>query len=169
VTKYEGVDDVVDLSKYPWKWDDESISGVYASHVLEHLDNEKQKQFILECHRILKKGGFLKLNLPHSSCVTALGCFGHYRTFAYSTMNDYLARDFYLFGKAKWKTIEQKLTWWYEVLDTQKELPMWIYYIIKVVNPIMNFIIRIVTPRIFENVFCPTIQCREVIYICEKI
>jgi len=169
ITLYDGIQQVVDLSQFPYPFCDNSIDGIYASHVLEHLDFEKQDKFILECHRILKKGGFLRLNLPHSSNVTAIGCYGHYRTFSYNTMHGYLAMDFYKFGKAKWRTVERSLNWWYEVTDTQEELPKWIYVVIKVVNPVVNFFIKL-SPRIAENTWCYWVGgFREVIWKGEKL
>tara|TARA_R100000501_G_C2611600_1_gene106084 strand:- start:207 stop:776 length:570 start_codon:yes stop_codon:yes gene_type:complete len=169
ITKYDGVDEVVDLSKFPWKWADNSVDGVHASHVLEHLPFDQQDKFILECHRILKKGGFMRLLLPHSSNVTSVGCYGHYRTFSYNTMHGYLAQDFYKFGKAKWKTIEQKLNWWFEKTDVQKELPEFMFLIISVVKPIINFLISI-SPRICENTWIYWIGgAREVVWTGEKL
>lgn len=169
ITMYDGIQQVVDLSKFPWPWADESVDGIYASHILEHMPYEMEIKFILECHRILKKGGFLRLLLPHSSNVTSIGCFGHYRTFSYNTMHGYLAQDFYLFGKAKWKTVEQSLNWWFEKTDVQKELPSWIFVVIKIVNPIINFFIRL-SPRIAENTWAYWVGgFREVMYKCEKL
>lgn len=166
VTKYPGVDAVVDLSVYPWPWTDESIDGIYASHVIEHL--EDPVRFINECRRILKKGGFLRLNLPHSSSVTNIGCFGHYRTFSYNTMHGYLGMDFYMFGKAPFKTVERKLRWWFEYVDCQKELPDWCGYVIKAVDFVITGLANI-CPRLWENIMCPTIQMREVIWKGIKI
>ena len=167
ITQYNGIDKIVDLSIYPWPWEDESIAGIYASHIIEHQFD--QKQFILECHRILKKGGFLRIKVPHSSNISAVGCMGHYRTYSYDTLNDYLGRDFYMFGKQKFRTVEQKLLWWYEMADIQGEVPKLILLIIRIVNPIMNFIIRL-SPRIFENVWCYWIGgAREVIWKGIKI
>lgn len=148
ITPYKGVDKVVDLSVFPWCWEDNSIDGIFANHIIEHLPDPKP--FILECHRILKKGGFLRIKVPHSSNISAVGCLGHYRTFSYDTLNDYLGRDFYMFGKQKFKTIEQKLLFWYEESDIQGELPLWIAVIIRIANPIINFLIRL-SPRIAEN------------------
>lgn len=161
-----GIDLVIDLSVFPWPWKDESIDGIRASHIIEHFKD--QEQFIHECLRILKKGGFLRLALPHSSSVTSIGCMGHYRTYSYDTINDYLSRDFYMFKTKRFETIEQRLNWWYDEIDIQRELPKWIYWIIRIINPVMNRIIKL-SPRIFENVFCPTIQCREVIWKGRKI
>lgn len=147
-TPYPGIDQVVDLSVYPWPWADESIDGIHADHVIEHLPD--QKVFILECLRILKKGGFLRMRLPHSSSPSGIGCMGHYRTYSYNTLHCYLSEDFYMFGKAKFRTVEKKLTWWYETGDSYHLLPLWIWCIICVVDPIINLFIRL-SPEIFEN------------------
>ena len=162
VTAYPGIQQVVDLTKFPWPWADESIDGIHASHLIEHFKD--QEQFIWECLRILKKGGFLRLNLPHSSNVTAIGCMGHYRTYSYNTCHGYLGMDFYMFGKAKFKTVERSLNWWYEVTDAQGDLPGWIFHVIRFMNPIINFFINL-SPRIAENTWCYLIGgFREVIW-----
>ena len=43
---------------------DDSMDMVYHSHVLEHLSQEKGKQLINECYRVLKKGGILRVVVP---------------------------------------------------------------------------------------------------------
>jgi predicted SAM-dependent methyltransferase len=162
ILPYKGVDRILDLSIFPLPWDDETIDGINCSHFLEHLPDPKP--FILECHRILKKGGFLRIKVPHSSNISAVGCLGHYRTYSYDTLNDYLGRDFYMFGKQKFRTVEQKLLFWYELADCQQELPLWIAVIIKIVNPVINFLIRL-SPRIAENTWVYLIGgFREVIW-----
>lgn len=167
ITPYKGINEVVDLSIFPWPWADDSIDGICANHIIEHLPDPKP--FILECYRILKKGGFLRIKVPHSSNISAVGCLGHYRTYSYDTLNDYLGRDFYMFGKQKFKTVEQKLLFWYEELDIQGELPKWIAVMIQIVAPGINFLIKL-SPRIFENVWCYWIGgAREVIYKGEKL
>jgi len=162
ITPYEGVNQVVDLSIYPWPWKDESIDGIHANHIIEHQFD--QKQFILECYRILKKDGFLRIKVPHSSNISAVGCLGHYRTYSYDTLNDYLGRDFYYLGKQKFKTVEQKLLWWYEETDIQGELPKPLIPIIRIIAPIINWLIAL-SPRIFENTWVYWIGgAREVIW-----
>ena len=159
---YPGVDEVVDLTKFPWKWENNSIDGIHASHVIEHFKD--QEQFIWECLRILKPGGFLRLCVPHSSNVASIGCMGHFRTYSYSTLRGYLSEDFYMFGKAKFKTVEQRLNWWYEEIDAQEELPRYIHYIIKTLAPFMNWFVNI-SPRICENTWIYWIGgCREVVW-----
>ena len=162
IIPYNGVNQIKDLTIYPWPWKDGTVDGVYASHIIEHQFD--QKQFILECHRILKKGGFLRIKVPHSSNISAVGCLGHYRTYSYDTLNDYLGRDFYYLGKQKFKTVEQKLLWWYECEDIQGELPKLILWVIKIINPIINSLIRL-SPRIAENTWVYLIGgFREVIW-----
>lgn len=41
-----------------------SVDVVYHSHVLEHLDRNVAPEFIRECHRVLKKGGILRIVVP---------------------------------------------------------------------------------------------------------
>lgn len=43
-----------------------SISLIYCSHTLEHLDDQSSYFFLKECFRILKKNGVLRLNLPNT-------------------------------------------------------------------------------------------------------
>lgn len=77
---YEGVDEHADLSIFPWKWEDNSIDGIYMISVLEHLPNSYRA--IQECHRILKPGGFVFIAVPHASLVIGVGEITHYRTFS---------------------------------------------------------------------------------------
>lgn len=164
--KYEGVDMVYNLAYLPWPWQDNSVDGIHCSHVLEHFFN--QEMFIKECYRILKPGGFLRLCVPHPSSITAVGCMGHYRTYSYGTLKDYLSRDFYMFKKALFKTTEQKLNWWYEAIDCDNRLNPVIKLCIMILNPLFNFIARI-SPELCENILCSFVQYREVIWKGEKI
>jgi predicted SAM-dependent methyltransferase len=54
----------INISK-KMKFRSESISYVYAEHVVEHIPQEKQIQFFKESLRVLKKGGILRIILPH--------------------------------------------------------------------------------------------------------
>jgi len=167
ITNYSGVDMVIDLGQTPWPWPDNSIDGIRAAHLIEHFP--EQKWFINECLRVLKKGGYLELYLPHSSSISSVGCLGHYRTFSYNTMNAYLGEDFYMFGKAKFKTIKQELRWWYDSFDTQEELSGWMIPFIKSANYILTRLAKL-SPRICENLWCYWIGgFREVVWVGEKL
>ena len=43
---------------------DASVDAVYHSHMLEHLDDASARSFLLECHRILRPGGILRVVVP---------------------------------------------------------------------------------------------------------
>lgn len=164
ITPYPCVDELVDLNKMPWPWSDESVDGIYASHIVEHFLD--QQAFIAECYRILKPGGFLRIVGPHSSCITSVGCLGHYRTYSYSTFHDYLSKPFYMFKDPMFKTTDMQLRWWYEDPDAEGNLPKWVIPVIKGVDWIVNRLIAI-NPRLWENI--SPIQCREIIWRGEKL
>ena len=160
----EGIDQIVDLSIFPWPWKDESIKVISASHIIEHFPD--QKQFIEECLRILKPGGVLELVVPHSSCITSVGCLGHYRTYSHDTFRQYLSEPWYMFKEPKFETLFQDLSWWYAV--TGDNIPKWMMFFIVPLNHIINFFIAL-SPQVFENVFAGVIQCREVTWIGRKL
>lgn len=139
----------VDLSKFPWVWADESVDGIYMVHVLEHFPDPVK--VINECYRVLKKGGFLYIIVPHSSSAMSIGCMGHYRTYSYDTLRDYLSRPFYLFKDKKFDTVYQKLSWWYD--RPVQNVPKWMLCIIMPMNVVINFFAKL-SPQICENFWC---------------
>jgi len=64
-----GTPDVqVDLSVFPWPFEDNSADEISSAHFLEHVQDYERT--ILEMHRILKPNGVLHFKVPHfrSSC-----------------------------------------------------------------------------------------------------
>lgn len=45
-------------------WSDCSIDILYSSHTLEHLSKEDGYRFLAECHRVLRKGGIIRIIVP---------------------------------------------------------------------------------------------------------
>lgn len=43
---------------------DGSVSVIYSSHMLEHLDRAEARRFMRECHRVLQPGGILRIAVP---------------------------------------------------------------------------------------------------------
>lgn len=43
---------------------DESVDKIYSSHFLEHIPEERGKHVLRECHRVLRKGGVMRLVVP---------------------------------------------------------------------------------------------------------
>lgn len=65
----EGIDVIHNLMKYPWPFDDNTVSHIRAIDVLEHLppyigDQHGVISFIEEAHRILQPGGELYIQTP---------------------------------------------------------------------------------------------------------
>lgn len=48
----------------PLPFQDNSLSAIYASHLLEHLYLEEAKRLLRECFRVLLPGGFLRVVVP---------------------------------------------------------------------------------------------------------
>ena len=135
----EGVSAVVDLSVYPWMWEDNSVDGIYARHIIEHFQDPVK--FINECKRILKPGGFLDIYVPHSSSIGSVGMIEHYRTFCYNGLNNALIG---------FQTTYHKLSWWYGSTNWIN-LPYWKYVLLPI-NFILNFFINL-SPCLFENLW----------------
>jgi len=58
-----------DLKK-PLPLSDKSCDGLYASHVIEHFSRRDAREFLLECRRLLKPGGCLRLVAPDLEGIT---------------------------------------------------------------------------------------------------
>ncbi len=43
---------------------DQSVSVIYTSHMLEHLDRTEARRFLAEAHRVLAGGGILRIAVP---------------------------------------------------------------------------------------------------------
>lgn len=52
-----------DLTR-PFPWDDGAADVVYSSHTLEHFSREQGCTFLAECHRVLRRGGVIRIVVP---------------------------------------------------------------------------------------------------------
>ena len=48
----------------PLPFGSETFDGIFCEHVLEHFTNDNGRKLLIECHRILKKGGVLRVVVP---------------------------------------------------------------------------------------------------------
>ena len=63
----ESPDIVCDLTVGRWPFDDNSVDGALASHILEHLPGEGFFHFMRELWRVSKPGAVTEIVLPHPS------------------------------------------------------------------------------------------------------
>ena len=63
IQKNDGVDFVGSISDLS-KFEDESIEAIYASHVVEHIDQKNIKQTLKGINRVLKNGGKFYVSVP---------------------------------------------------------------------------------------------------------
>lgn len=160
------VDYIHDLTEFPWPWEDKSIVGIYMFHLLEHFPDPRP--VLLECHRILRHGGFLHIKVPHASCISSVGCIGHFRTYSYNTLKEYLSRPYYMFGDPLFKTTHQKLNWWYEE-GSDVNVPGWMQPMLTCADKVINKAISL-SPQVFENLWWPLVGgAREVVWRGVKI
>lgn len=87
--------------EYGLPFPDESVDFVYSSHLLEHLFQEDAKKLLSEIHRVLKKGGKVRICIPDLDYVFDLFRKGEKeKALAYlfpSSQADYLSRHRYMY------------------------------------------------------------------------
>lgn len=69
-----------DLDKHPWPWADNSVDGIMAKHIFEHIPDWWGA--FTECGRILRPGGFLDMRVPDESSGSALTFRDHIHVFS---------------------------------------------------------------------------------------
>ncbi len=63
----------------PFPWEDATVDIVYSSHTLEHLSKKEGYVFLRECHRVLKKGGIIRIVVPDLAPIVKAYCDKHLR------------------------------------------------------------------------------------------
>ena len=63
IQKNDGVDFVGSISDLS-QFEDESIEEIYASHVVEHIDQKNIKKTLKGIYRVLKNGGKFYVSVP---------------------------------------------------------------------------------------------------------
>lgn len=83
--KGEGVDVVHDLNKFPYPFQNNHFDIVNATYILEHLKDPIKT--IRELHRITKKGGVVRIEVPHASNPVFWCDLTHVRPYSIFSMN----------------------------------------------------------------------------------
>lgn len=98
----EYCDKVLDLSKFPWPWGNNSIDKVYLLHFIEHFDSDRVITIFKKVYRILKVNGLLHIRCPHFSSMLSLADTTHKK--AFSILSFKMLRGDFVFSKALFKT-----------------------------------------------------------------
>jgi ubiquinone/menaquinone biosynthesis C-methylase UbiE len=80
--KLKGVDVVHDIEKKPLPFKDNEFDEILANNIIEHIDYVPAMK---ELHRVLKKGGILKICVPHFNSRLASGDPTHKNYFSTET------------------------------------------------------------------------------------
>lgn len=143
-SKFDGVDVVHDVNKFPWPFKSDTFEEIYCSHILEHVDD--MVQAMREIHRISKNGGKVIVFGPHFSCGVSYRDPTHKRTLSYCTF-DYFTKECFYKGMPIFEIVERKLNF------TRQNFTFLNY----IFNPLIN-----INPVIYERFFCWMLPASEV-------
>lgn len=99
-TKY--YDQVIDLNKFPWPWEDNSIDEVYTLYFIKHFNSAQVINIFKEAHRILKVNGLLHIQCPHFTSMIALTDLDHKKSFSITSFG-ILEGNNYIFPRPLFK------------------------------------------------------------------
>ena len=77
IASIEGVDQVVDLTVYPWPFEDNSVDEAYCGHYFEHVPGRGRPRFMDELYRICKPGASITIVCPHWKSERSIQDFTH--------------------------------------------------------------------------------------------
>lgn len=127
VYKFEGVDMIWDIDKFPWPFQDNSFAEIIMSHVLEHVDDVVKT--IKEVWRVSKPDALIKISVPYYTGLNAvkdpthkhLFCAGTFDFFEKGKLNNYFDSSTKFNFRIRKRTI---------VFSKNK--------LLKIINPIIN-------------------------------
>ncbi len=106
--KLPGVDIIWDLNKYPWPIKSNTFDEIYASHLLEHVDN--LIKCLEEIYRISKKDAKIIIKLPLFPSIYSVNDPTHKHFFTYFTFEYFEPGAHYsYYSKAKFNIIKRKI------------------------------------------------------------
>jgi len=84
--KFEGVNIVYDLNKFPYPFKDNQFKEIIMRNILEHLDNPYNA--MKEIRRIAQAGAIVRIRTPHFSSNNVWGDIQHKRGFSWQTFHN---------------------------------------------------------------------------------
>ena len=110
VAEIPGVDVIWDINKLPLPFDSEEFDEILCNDIIEHI--EDYPQLLKELHRILKKGGSLKIRVPHFTSANNFKDPTHKNRFSIETFDFFTPNSErpYYFQFAFSKIVSKKIT-----------------------------------------------------------
>lgn len=150
-----GVDVVADIEK-ELPFENDTFDEILTEHVLEHMHD--LDSLLRELHRITKKGGLIKIFVPHFSNFGAYTDPTHKRFFGYFTMDYYTEKNEMNFYTPVRFRIRKKKLFFYITKTSRYSFE----------NKPLTYIINL-APLVYERFFCWIIPAQEVYYEIEPI
>ena len=139
------------LNKFPYPFEDEYFVEIYASHILEHIDDLFKTMD--ELLRILKKDGIIHIRIPHFSNGLGYSDLSHKRFFGYNTFkimeSGYYNREFN-----------------FEIIETKFNFLEKSHYKL---NTYFSWIFNIIPKKFYERFLCWIIPVGEIEIKLRKI
>ncbi len=108
VAKLKGVDIIHDLNKFPWPIKNNEFDYVYASNILEHLNDIIKP--LEELHRISKPNAIIKIIVPLFPGVWTFADPTHKSVFTYMSFNYFEEKHgLNYYSNARFKIIKRKI------------------------------------------------------------
>lgn len=150
-----GVDVVADVNK-KLPFEDNMFEEILTEHVLEHVDD---LDFVLgELHRVTKRGGVIKIFVPHFTNFGAYTDPTHKRFFGYFTMDYYTEKNEMSFYTSARFNIRKKTLFFYITKTSRYSFE----------NKPLTFLVNL-APLVYERFFCWIVPAQEVYYELEPI
>ena len=138
------VDIVHDLNVYPWPLENDSFDLVICKHVIEHLSNVIKA--MEEIHRILKKGGVVKIYTPHISNIMSFKDPTHMWHFTWGSF------DYFIRGLKEKEASYTDVS--FELVKKQ------LVFTNNLLTPLAKFISK-VSMKTYERHFCHVLPAKE--------
>ena len=151
----EGISLIIDLNEVPYDLERDSVEEIYASHILEHLDNPIK--ILKEWHRICKNKAKIIIRVPHFSSWANFADPTHKNRFSYFYMDYFTDTDFYQerIEKNMFKIVKRRINY----------LPSHLYSRINFLTyPIFNLF-----PKIYERFLYGILPSSEIYWELEVI
>lgn len=66
-----------DLFQFPWRWKDNTVDEIFASHFIEHVPRVIRWRFFEECWRIMKVDAVMRIIVPSWKSERSIGDMTH--------------------------------------------------------------------------------------------